>query len=48
VRKLAANVAKDHSGELVYLAPSTVSLTLTEERWPKIHFFATREHASAA
>ncbi len=48
VRKLAANVAKDHSGELVYLAPSTVSLTLTEERWPKIQFFATREHASAA
>jgi peptide chain release factor 3 len=27
-RKLAANVAKDHSGELVYLAPSTVSLRL--------------------
>jgi peptide chain release factor 3 len=47
-KKLAANVAKDHSGELVYLAPSTVSLTLTEERWPKIRFFATREHATAA
>jgi peptide chain release factor 3 len=42
-RKLAANVARDHAGELVYLAPSTVSLALTQERWPKIQFFTTRE-----
>jgi len=47
-KKLAGNVAKDHAGELVFLAPSTVSLTLTQERWPKIQFFATREHATAA
>jgi peptide chain release factor 3 len=47
-RKLAANVAKDHRGELVYLAPSTVSLSLTQERWPKIQFFATRELATTA
>jgi peptide chain release factor 3 len=47
-KKLALNVAKDHAGELVYLAPSTVSLTLTQERWPKIQFFATRELATSA
>ena len=46
-KKLALNVAKDHAGELVYLAPSTVSLTLTQERWPKIQFFATRELATS-
>ncbi len=48
VKKLAANVARDHAGQLVYLAPSTVSLTLTQERWPKIQFFATRESSAAA
>jgi peptide chain release factor 3 len=42
-KKLAVNVARDHAGELVYLAPSTVSLALTQERWPKIQFFTTRE-----
>jgi peptide chain release factor 3 len=47
-KKLAANVARDHAGQLVYLAPSTVSLALTEERWPKIQFFATRESSAAA
>ncbi len=48
VKKLAANVARDHAGQLVYLAPSTVSLTLTQERWPKIQFFATRESSTTA
>ena len=48
VKKLPANVARDHAGQLVYLAPSTVSLTLTQERWPKIQFFATRESSAAA
>ena len=48
VRKLPANVARDHAGQLVYLAPSTVSLALTQERWPKIQFFATRESSAAA
>jgi peptide chain release factor 3 len=46
-KKLVANVARDHAGALVYLAPSTVSLKLTEERWPKIRFHATREHGVA-
>jgi peptide chain release factor 3 len=47
-KKLAANVARDHTGALVYLAPSNVSLTLTQERWPKIGFFATRELSAVA
>jgi peptide chain release factor 3 len=47
-KKLVLNVARDHQGELVYLAPSTVSLALTQERWPKVQFFKTRELSSAA
>jgi peptide chain release factor 3 len=47
-KKLPSNVARDHAGELVYLAPSTVSLALTQERWPKVQFFATRELSAAA
>jgi peptide chain release factor 3 len=46
-KKLIANVARDHAGQLVYLAPSTVSLSLTQERWPKIQFFTTRESSAA-
>jgi peptide chain release factor 3 len=38
------HLAIDHSGALVYLAPSRVNLELTIERWPKISFRATREH----
>jgi peptide chain release factor 3 len=40
------NLAVDHSGALVYLAPSRVNLQLTMERWPDIAFHETREHAS--
>jgi peptide chain release factor 3 len=39
------NLAVDHSGALVYLAPSRVNLQLTLERWPDIRFHETREHA---
>jgi len=39
------NLALDHSGAPVYLAPSRVNLELTLERWPDITFRATREHA---
>jgi peptide chain release factor 3 len=46
-KKLGISVARDHAGELVYLAPSTVSLSLTIERWPKIQFFTTRELSAA-
>jgi peptide chain release factor 3 len=42
--RLAANLALDHAGELVLLAPSQVNLRLAEERWPEVRFTATREH----
>ena len=37
------NLAVDHSGALVYLAPSRVNLALTLERWPDLRFRETRE-----
>ncbi|MEY2853512.1 MAG: peptide chain release factor 3 [Pseudomonadota bacterium] len=37
------NLAVDHSGALVYLAPSRVNLALTLERWPELRFNETRE-----
>ena len=40
------NLAVDHSGALVYLAPGRVNLELTVERWPDITFRETRELAS--
>jgi peptide chain release factor 3 len=40
------HLAMDHSGALVYLAPSRVNLELTLERWPDIRFRETREHAA--
>jgi peptide chain release factor 3 len=42
--KAAANLATDHSGELVYIAPTRVNLQMTMEKWPEIEFHATREH----
>ncbi len=41
------NLALDHAGELVYLAPTRVNLELTQERWPQIEFKKTRENAAA-
>jgi len=43
-RKAEDNLALDHSGLLVYIAPTRVNLSLTEERWPDIVFRKTREH----
>lgn len=37
------NLAIDHAGQLVYLAPSRVNLELTMERWPDVEFLAVRE-----
>jgi peptide chain release factor 3 len=37
-------LAIDHTGALVYLAPSRVNLELTLERWPEITFAPTREY----
>ncbi len=38
------NLALDHAGSLVYVAPTQVNLQLTRERWPEIRFRKTREH----
>jgi peptide chain release factor 3 len=40
------HLAVDHSGALVYLAPSRVNLGLIIERWPEIVFRETREQAN--
>ena len=45
--KARDNLALDHAGELVYLAPTRVNLALTEERWPEIEFMKTRENLAA-
>ncbi|MBM5811453.1 MAG: peptide chain release factor 3 [Gammaproteobacteria bacterium] len=45
--RCAVNLAHDHTGRLVYLAPSRVNLELTLERWPGIRFRATRDHLAA-
>lgn len=42
--KAATNLALDHAGDLVYIAPTRVNLDMTQERWPDIRFLATREH----
>jgi peptide chain release factor 3 len=44
--KAYENLAVDHSGALVYLAPGRVNLELTMERWPDITFRETRELAA--
>ena len=43
-RKVHDNLALDHGERLVYIAPSKVNLSLTEERWPDIQFRETREY----
>lgn len=43
-KKVGENIALDGGAHLTYLAPSMVNLNLTMERWPTIHFHATREH----
>ncbi len=47
-RRAAEHLALDHSGALVYVAPTRVNLTLTQERWPDIEFRATREKSLVA
>ena len=44
-KALSHNLAIDAAGNLAYLAPNKVNLKLTEERWPKVVFHTTREHA---
>ena len=38
------NLALDGGDALIYLAPTRVNLSLAQERYPLIHFSATREH----
>ena len=44
-KALSHNLAVDAAGNLAYLAPNSVNLKLTQERWPKVVFHTTREHA---
>jgi peptide chain release factor 3 len=46
--KAYEHLALDHSGALVYLAPTRVNLQLTLERWPDLVFRETREHLAEA
>ena len=46
-KSLAHNIARDAANNLTYLAPNSVNLQLTQERWPGLKFHATREHAVA-
>ena len=39
-----SRLAKDVDGNYAYLADSGVNLRLAQERWPKVQFYATREH----
>ena len=43
-KKAHPNLALDHGDCLVYIAPTRVNLSLTEERWPDVGFRKTREH----
>ncbi len=43
-RKAFENLALDNADNLTYIAPTRVNLSLMEERWPEVRFFATREH----
>ncbi len=44
-KNLGHNVAYDAAGNMAYLAPNSINLELTKERWTKLVFHATREHA---
>ena len=44
-KALSHNVAFDAANNMAYLAPNGVNLKLTQERWPKVVFHTTREHA---
>lgn len=45
-KKLESNLALDHADELVYIAPTRVNLSMTEERWPDVEFTSTRDHGA--
>ncbi|MBE2893520.1 peptide chain release factor 3 [Spirabiliibacterium falconis] len=43
-RKNEQNLALDGSDHLTYIAPTMVNLNLTQERYPDVQFFKTKEH----
>ena len=47
VEKNELRVAKDHYGDLVYLASSNVNLNIAQERHPDVRFLDTKAHAVA-
>jgi peptide chain release factor 3 len=47
VEKNETRMARDHYGDLVYLASSNVNLSMTRERHPEVRFLDTKEHARA-
>ena len=46
--RAAQNLAVDHGGDLVYIAPTRVNLQMAMEKWPEIRFQSTREHGVEA
>ncbi len=42
--KCEVNLALDGGDNLTYIAPTRVNLNLTQERYPEVNFFTTREH----
>ncbi|OYV25043.1 MAG: hypothetical protein B7Z82_08930 [Halothiobacillus sp. 20-54-6] len=42
--KNESNLAIDHAGDLVYIAPTRVNLHMAQERWKDVRFLSTREH----
>ena len=45
IKAVSAQLSYDTAQKLAYLAPNQVNLDLTQERWPSIYFYTTREHA---
>ena len=46
-REQTLRLGRDVDGNLVYLASSRYNLEVTMEKWPKVTFYATREHGQA-
>ena len=44
IDKFSANLAYDHYGHLVYIAPTRVNLAMSQEKFPEVKFMATRDH----
>ncbi len=46
--QLAENIAIDGGNCIAYLAPTIINLQLTQERWPDVEFYKTRELSATA